>query len=143
MGYTIPKLLIQKTSMVKQLWRDVWQALNTPISWEGAVKGSVDSLKTIAELAKAIQENKSAQELAPLVTHFSSLLDVLSSPLGQVATAGLGGWLLPGARYLVGSPPPRVEHRPLVLRGVPVRTGSDPMVGGIAQRRHAQRCGSP
>ena len=75
--------------MVKQLWRDVWQALNTPISWEGTVKGSVDSLKTIAELAKAIQENKSAQELAPLVTHFSSLLDVLSSPLGQVATAAL------------------------------------------------------
>jgi uncharacterized protein YjbI with pentapeptide repeats len=75
--------------MVKKLWRDVWQALNTPISWEGTVKGSVDSLKTIAELAKAIQENKSAQELAPLVTHFSSLLDVLSSPLGQVATAAL------------------------------------------------------
>ena len=75
--------------MVKQLWRDVWQVLNTPISWEGTVKGSVDSLKTIAELAKAIQENKSAQELAPLAKHFSSLLDVLSSPLGQVATAAL------------------------------------------------------
>ncbi|MFQ4137650.1 pentapeptide repeat-containing protein [Nodosilinea sp. PGN35] len=75
--------------MVKQLWRDVWRVLNTPISWEGTVKGSVDSLKTIADLAKAIQENKSAQELAPLVTHFSSLLDVLSSPLGQVATAAL------------------------------------------------------
>jgi hypothetical protein len=57
MGYTIPKLLLQKKSMVKQLWRDVWQALNTPISWEGTVKGSVDSLKTIAELTKAIQEN--------------------------------------------------------------------------------------
>jgi uncharacterized protein YjbI with pentapeptide repeats len=75
--------------MVKQLWRDVWQGLNTPISWEGTVRGSVDSLKTIAELAKAIKDNKSAQELAPLVTHFSSLLDVLSSPLGQVATAAL------------------------------------------------------
>ena len=75
--------------MVKQLWRDIWQGLNTPISWEGTVKGSVDSLKTIAELAKAIQENKSAQELAPLAKHFSSLLDVLSSPLGQVATAAL------------------------------------------------------
>ena len=75
--------------MVKQLWRDVWRGLNTPISWEDTVKGSVDSLKTIAELAKAIRENKSAQELAPLVNHFSSLLDVLSSPLGQVATAAL------------------------------------------------------
>jgi hypothetical protein len=75
--------------MVKQLWRDVWRGLNTPISWEGTVKGSVDSLKTIAELAKAIRENKSATELAPLVKHFSSLLDVLSSPLGQVATAAL------------------------------------------------------
>ena len=75
--------------MVKQLWREVWQGLNTPISWEGTVRGSVDSLKTIADLAKAIKDNKSAQELAPLVTHFSSLLDVLSSPLGQVATAAL------------------------------------------------------
>jgi hypothetical protein len=75
--------------MVKQLWRDVWQGLNTPISWEGTVQGSVDSLKAFAELATAIQENKSAQELAPLVKHFSSLLDVLSSPLGQVATAAL------------------------------------------------------
>ena len=75
--------------MVKQLWRDIWQAMNAPISWEGTVKGSADSLKTFAELAKAIQENKSAQELAPLVNHFSSLLDVLSSPLGQVTTAAL------------------------------------------------------
>jgi hypothetical protein len=75
--------------MVKQLWRDAWRALNTPISWEGTVKGSVDGLKTFAELAKAIQENKSAEDLAPLVIHFSSMLDVLSSPLGQVATAGL------------------------------------------------------
>ncbi|WP_008313189.1 pentapeptide repeat-containing protein [Leptolyngbya sp. PCC 6406] len=75
--------------MVKQLWRDVWRGLNTPISWEHTVKGSVDSLKAIADLAKAIQDNKTAQELAPLVNHFSSLLDVLSSPLGQVATAAL------------------------------------------------------
>ena len=75
--------------MVKQLWRDVWRGLNTPISWEDTVKGSVDSLKTIAELTKAVRDNKSATELAPLVNHFSSLLDVLSSPLGQVATAAL------------------------------------------------------
>lgn len=75
--------------MVKQIWRDVCRVLNTPISLEGTVKGSVDSLQAIAELAKAIQDNKSAQELAPLVSHFSSLLDVLSSPLGQVATATL------------------------------------------------------
>jgi Pentapeptide repeats (8 copies)/NACHT domain len=75
--------------MVKRLWRDAWRGLNTPISWEGTVKGSVDSLKTIAELAKAIRENKSAKELTPLINHFSSLLDVLSSPLGQVATAAL------------------------------------------------------
>ncbi len=75
--------------MVKKLWRDVWQAMNAPISWEGTVKGGVDSLETFAELAKAVQENKSAQELAPLANHFSSLLDVLSSPLGQVATAAL------------------------------------------------------
>ena len=70
MGYAIPKLLLQKPSMVKQLWRDAWQGLRTPISWEGTFKGSVDSLKTIAELAKAIQENKSAQELTPWSTIF-------------------------------------------------------------------------
>ncbi len=75
--------------MVKKIWRDAWQGMNLPISWDGTVKGSVDSLKTFAELAKAIQDNKSAQELAPLVNHFSSLLDLLSSPLGQVATAAL------------------------------------------------------
>jgi hypothetical protein len=79
----------RKKSMVKKLWRDAWQGMNLPISWDGTVKGSVDSLKTFAELAKAIQDNKSAQELAPLVNHFSSLLDLLSSPLGQVATAAL------------------------------------------------------
>jgi hypothetical protein len=70
MGYTIPKSLLQKKAMAKQLWRDTWQALNTPISLEDTVKGSVDSLKTIAELAKAIQENKSAQELTPWSTIF-------------------------------------------------------------------------
>ena len=75
--------------MVKKIWRDAWQGMNLPLSWDGTVKGSVDSLKTFAELAKAIQDNKSAQELAPLVNHFSSLLDLLSSPLGQVATAAL------------------------------------------------------
>jgi hypothetical protein len=75
--------------MVKKIWRDALKVLNTPISWESTVKGSVESLKTIADLAKAIQENKSAQELAPLFNHYSTLLDVLSSPLGQVATAAL------------------------------------------------------
>ena len=89
MGYSSPQSMLRKKSMVKKLWRDVWQAMNAPISWEGTVKGGVDSLKTFAELTKSIQENKSAQELAPLVIHFSSLLDVLSSPLGQVATAAL------------------------------------------------------
>jgi uncharacterized protein YjbI with pentapeptide repeats len=75
--------------MVKKIWRDALKVLNTPISWEGTVKGSVESLKTIADLAKAIQENKSAQQLAPLFNHYSTLLDVLCSPLGQVATAAL------------------------------------------------------
>jgi hypothetical protein len=75
--------------MVKKIWRDALKVLNTPISWEGSVKGSVESLKTIADLAKAIQENKSAQELAPLFNHYSTLLEVLCSPLGQVATAAL------------------------------------------------------
>jgi len=81
--------MLQRESLAKQLWRDAWKVFNTSISWEGTVKGSTDSLKTFAEMAKAIQENKSAQELAPLAIHFSSLLDVLSSPLGQVATAAL------------------------------------------------------
>ena len=63
------------------------------------------------------------------------LLGVNSGPV-------LGGWLWPGTRYLVGSPSPRVEHRPLVLRGLPVGAGSDPLAGGIAYRRNAQRRGS-
>jgi hypothetical protein len=75
--------------MPKGLWRGVWQGLNTPISWEGTIKGSVGSLKTLADLAKAVNDNKTAKELEPLVKHFSSLLDVLSSPLGQVATGAL------------------------------------------------------
>jgi uncharacterized protein YjbI with pentapeptide repeats len=81
--------MLRQKSMVKKIWRDALKVLNTPISWESTVKGSVESLKTIADLAKAIQENKSAQELAPLFNHYSTLLDVLSSPLGQVATAAL------------------------------------------------------
>ncbi len=81
--------MLRQKPMVKKIWRDALKVLNTPISWEGTVKGGVDSLKTIADLAKAIQENKSAQELAPLFNHYSTLLDVLSSPLGQVATAAL------------------------------------------------------
>ena len=65
------------------------------------------------------------------------------APSPALGTALDGPW--PGARYLVGSSaPPRVEHRPLVLRGVPVSTGSDPLAGGAVPRtRRLPRCGSP
>ncbi|MBD2462977.1 pentapeptide repeat-containing protein [Oscillatoria sp. FACHB-1407] len=79
--------------MVKQLWRDIWQTLNTDITFSlsDTVSGAVDTSKSILELAKALQENSSAPEVARLISssNISSLLDVLNSPLAQVAGAGL------------------------------------------------------
>ncbi|NES87840.1 hypothetical protein D5R40_30565 [Okeania hirsuta] len=52
------------------------------------VKGGVESGRAVLEIAKAL-ENKDAKELKPFIENIDSLLDVLNSPLGKVAGAGL------------------------------------------------------
>jgi hypothetical protein len=74
------------------VWKKIWTVLNTEIKWPDGtetVKGGVDATKALLELAKALNEKKAAQELAPLVGSMSSLLDVLNSPLVQVAGTAL------------------------------------------------------
>lgn len=74
------------------VWKKIWTVLNTEIKWSDGtetVKGGVDATKALLELAKALNEKKTAQELAPLVGSMSSLLDVLNSPLVQVAGTAL------------------------------------------------------
>jgi uncharacterized protein YjbI with pentapeptide repeats len=74
------------------VWKKIWTVLNTEIKWPDGtetVKGGVDATKALLELAKALNEKKTAQELAPLVGSMSSLLDVLNSPLVQVAGTAL------------------------------------------------------
>jgi hypothetical protein len=74
------------------VWKKIWTVLNTEIKWPDGietVKGGVDATKALLELAKALNEKKSATELAPLVGSMSSLLDVLNSPLVQVAGTAL------------------------------------------------------
>ena len=74
------------------VWKKIWTVLNTEIKWPDGtetVKGGVDAIKALLELAKALNEKKTAQELAPLVGSMSSLLDVLNSPLVQVAGTAL------------------------------------------------------
>lgn len=76
--------------MVKKLWKDVWAAVQgIPPHWNDATDGTVETLKTVSDIAKALDENKAAKELAPLVGRLSSLLDVLNSPLVQVVSSGL------------------------------------------------------
>ena len=74
------------------VWKKIWTVLNTEIKWPDGietVKGGVDATKALLELAKALHEKKTVQELAPLVGSMSSLLDVLNSPLVQVAGTAL------------------------------------------------------
>jgi tetratricopeptide (TPR) repeat protein len=74
------------------VWKKIWTVLNTEIKWPDGtetVKGGVDATKALLELAKALNEKKTATELAPLVGSMSSLLDVLNSPLVQVAGTAL------------------------------------------------------
>ncbi|WP_299414619.1 pentapeptide repeat-containing protein [Acaryochloris sp. IP29b_bin.148] len=75
--------------MLKNTWKQVWQVLNTDISWSSATQAGVDSSKAVLELAKTINDNRNAAELAPLIGRMSSLLDVLNSPLAQVAGSAL------------------------------------------------------
>ncbi|MEC4892211.1 MAG: pentapeptide repeat-containing protein [Oscillatoria sp. PMC 1051.18] len=74
-----------------KIWRKLWDTLNTEITipWDEAVQGSVEAGKNVLELAKALRENQDAEALAPLVGRLDSLLDVLDSPLVEVAGAAL------------------------------------------------------
>ncbi|MCG5062015.1 MAG: pentapeptide repeat-containing protein [Limnoraphis sp. WC205] len=77
--------------MAGKLWRKIWTVLNTDIelSLTGTVSAGVEGGKAVFELAKALQENKNAKELAPIINNIDSLLDVLNSPLGKVAGTAL------------------------------------------------------
>lgn len=77
--------------MAGKLWRKIWTVLNTDIelSLTGTVSGGVEAGKAVLELAKALNENKKAQELKPIIENIDSLLDVLNSPLGKVAGTAL------------------------------------------------------
>ncbi|NEQ76405.1 MAG: low-complexity protein [Okeania sp. SIO2C9] len=77
--------------MASKLWRNIWRVLNTEIelNLSETVKGGVESGKAVLEIAKALQENKDAKELKPFIENIDSVLDVLNSPLGKVAGAGL------------------------------------------------------
>ncbi|NEO58260.1 MAG: low-complexity protein [Okeania sp. SIO3B5] len=77
--------------MATKLWRNIWRVLNTEIelNLSETVKGGVESAKAVLEIAKALQENKDTSELKPFIENIDSVLDVLNSPLGKVAGAGL------------------------------------------------------
>ncbi len=71
----------------------LWKFLNTDIgdlfSTETVTSG-LEAAKAVLELAKTLKEQSpDVQQLAPLVGRISTLLDVLNSPLVQVAGAGL------------------------------------------------------
>ena len=77
--------------MANKLWCNIWTVLNTEISipWGDAVKDSANAAKAVLDLAKALEENKTAKELAPLIANIDSLLDVLNSPMAKVIGSGL------------------------------------------------------
>jgi hypothetical protein len=76
--------------MIRKLWKDVWATVgDIPENWSETTEGTIETGKAVLDLAKALEENKTAKELAPLVGQFSSLLDVLNSPLVQVAGSAL------------------------------------------------------
>ncbi|WP_228055797.1 pentapeptide repeat-containing protein [Lusitaniella coriacea] len=74
-----------------KLWKSIWKVCNTKIQipWTDAVEGGVEAGQNVIELAQALSENKDAKALAPLIGRIDSLLDVLDSPLLEVAGAGL------------------------------------------------------
>jgi hypothetical protein len=61
------------------LWKWIPAALKLK---QETVKSASEGAKQIFELAKVFKENKKDDDLAPVVSHISSLLDVLNSPLG-------------------------------------------------------------
>jgi uncharacterized protein YjbI with pentapeptide repeats len=77
--------------MATHLWKDIWTVLNTDVEKvfsAETVKGGVEAAKAVLDLAKTLKEEGSkVQQLAPLMGQISSLLDVLNSPLVQIAGA--------------------------------------------------------
>ncbi|MEO8890501.1 MAG: hypothetical protein ABI417_03030 [Coleofasciculaceae cyanobacterium] len=74
---------------LKRLWKflntDVGEVFSTETLTEG-----VDAAKSVLELAKTLQEESpKIEQLAPLVGNVSTLLDVLNSPIAQIAGSGL------------------------------------------------------
>ena len=71
----------------------LWKFLNTDVGdlfSAETVTGGIESAKAVLELAKTLNEQGSnVGQLAPFVGQISTLLDVLNSPLVQVAGAGL------------------------------------------------------
>ncbi|NEO86708.1 MAG: low-complexity protein [Spirulina sp. SIO3F2] len=71
------------------IWRKIWSALTSDLDMQTVVEGSVETFTQVLELAGQLQDNKDAKALAPLVSKLDSILDVLNSPLAQVAGAAL------------------------------------------------------
>lgn len=74
-----------------KLWNNIWEALNTEIQipWARVTKGGVQGGQAVLALAKALNKKKSESELKPLIEQIDSLLDILNSPLVEVAGAAL------------------------------------------------------
>ncbi|MDB9504973.1 pentapeptide repeat-containing protein [Spirulina major CS-329] len=72
-----------------KIWRDVWSVLTTEIEFQAVMEGSVDAFTQVLALAGTLTEQKDATAIAPLVGQLGSLLDVLNSPLMQVAGAAV------------------------------------------------------
>jgi len=75
--------------MFKGLWQSSWKLLGTKISFGDSVQGGVDTTKAVLDLSKAIGENRTLDELAPMIGHLSSILDVLNLPIVQLAGSAL------------------------------------------------------
>ncbi|NEQ41585.1 MAG: low-complexity protein, partial [Okeania sp. SIO3I5] len=59
------------------------------LNFSETVKGGVESAKAVFKIAKAIQENRDARVLKPLIENVDSVLDVLNYPLGKVVRENL------------------------------------------------------
>lgn len=75
--------------MLKGLWQSSWKLLGTKISFGDSVQSGVDTTKAVLDLSKAIGENRTLDELAPMIGHLSSILDVLNLPIVQLAGSAL------------------------------------------------------
>ncbi|MDY6806256.1 MAG: pentapeptide repeat-containing protein [Cyanobacteriota bacterium] len=71
--------------MAGRLFRTIWQVLNTDIELRETVNSGVEAAKAVFELADTLKKNKNVRELKPIIDNINSVLDVLNSPLGQVA----------------------------------------------------------